>query len=103
MNEAPKHTLGPLEVCIEQYAIADTGDYDYAVTIYKNGDVIAHIVCDEAIDYAPLFAAAPEMLEALKVLCNFKRDCPCEVSNEELAAWDKARAAIAKAEGRVQE
>jgi hypothetical protein len=48
---------------------------------------------------AYLIAAAPEMLEALEVLCNFKRDCPCELSNEELAAWDKARAAIAKAKG----
>jgi hypothetical protein len=51
--------------------------------------------------YLHAMVAAPEMLEALKVLCNFKRECPCEVSNEELAAWDKAYAAIGKAEGRV--
>jgi hypothetical protein len=50
-------------------------------------------------EHARMICAAPEMLEALGVLCNFKRECPCEMSNEELAAWDKARAAVAKAEG----
>jgi len=48
---------------------------------------------------ARLGAAAPAMLDALEALCNFKRDCPCELSNEELAAWDKAFAAAAKAKG----
>ncbi len=56
----------------------------------------------ETVAFMHLIAAAPKMLQALKVLCNFKRECPCEVSNEELAAWDKARAAIAKAEGRAE-
>ena len=101
MNEAPKHTLGPLEVCIEQYAIADTGDYDYAVTIYKNGDVIAHIVCDEAIDYAPLFAAAPKMLEALKIMTQWNVEYEEQRSlNDPLPTEIRdALAIIAKAEG----
>lgn len=42
------------------------------------------------------------MLDALKGLCNGNWGCPCELSNEELAAWDKARAAITNVEGQQQ-
>ena len=48
---------------------------------------------------AQLIIAAPEMLEALKALWSMK-GCPCELSDEEMAALHKAYAAIAKAEGR---
>jgi hypothetical protein len=49
-----------------------------------------------------LFAAAPEMLEALKALRNACwGGCACtDPSEEENAAWDLAEATIAKAEGR---
>jgi hypothetical protein len=39
------------------------------------------------------------MLDALKELCNGKWGCPCELSNEELVAWDKARTSITNVEG----
>jgi hypothetical protein len=39
------------------------------------------------------------MLDALNELCNGKWGCPCELSNEELAAWDKARTSITNVEG----
>lgn len=42
------------------------------------------------------------MLDALKGLCNGNWGCPCELSNEELAAWDKARVAITNVEGQQQ-
>ena len=75
---------------------------EYPVIRTVEGKVVG-MCLDAESPYLHAMVASPEMLQALKVLCNFKRDCPCEVSNEELAAWDKARAAIAKAEGRVQE
>jgi hypothetical protein len=65
--------------------------------VFETADKPICAVNDE--EHAQLITAAPEMLDALEVLCNFKRGCPCEVSNEEMAAWDKARAAIAKAKG----
>ena len=43
------------------------------------------------------------MLDALKELCNGKWGCPCELSNEELAAWDKARTSITNVEGQNNE
>lgn len=102
MNEAAKHTPGPLIVRKLTYPFDRQFDI---VSDYKIPD--GEVDLDRYVafsgyfgSYGPhMFAAAPEMLEALEALCNFKRDCPCEVSNEELAAWDKARAAIAKAEG----
>ena len=39
------------------------------------------------------------MLNALKGLCNGNWGCPCELENEELAAWEKAHAAITNVEG----
>jgi hypothetical protein len=50
-----------------------------------------------------LFAAAPEMLEALKALnASCWGGCSCtDPSDEENAAWDLAESAIAKAEGRT--
>ncbi len=73
---------------------------EYPVIRTVEGKVVG-MCLDADSPYLHAMVAAPEMLEALKVLCNFKRECPCEVSNEELAAWDKAYAAIGKAEGRV--
>ena len=74
---------------------------EYPVIRTVEGKVVG-MCLDAESPYLHAMVAAPEMLKALKVLCNFKRECPCEVSNEELAAWDKARAAIAKAEGRAE-
>jgi hypothetical protein len=42
----------------------------------------------------------PDLLEALKRLCDLPCNCPCEVGGDEMTAYGKARAAIAKAEGR---
>jgi len=49
---------------------------------------------------ARLIAAAPELLAALKRLCDLPCDCPCEIGVDEMTAYGQARAAIAKAEGR---
>jgi hypothetical protein len=47
-----------------------------------------------------LIAAAPDLLEALKRLCDLPCNCPCEIGDDEMTAYGQARAAIAKAEGR---
>lgn len=77
---------------INDHRVDITGQ-DWSGAFRADGDYVAwrHV--------EPIVEANRAILEALEVLCNFKRDCPCEVSNEELAAWDKARAAIAKAKG----
>lgn len=89
-----KHTPGPWRSC-------ERGDYsDYhgasVVIVSPVADmrvaVVHHHGTSEADANASLIAAAPELLAALKEVVR--------ISNRNHAAWDKARAAIAKAEGR---
>jgi hypothetical protein len=108
MSEARKHTPGPWHWRLSDNATPHIEHGDCLpdeIGMLKNRVCVmpSEIMHDyNSLANARLIAAAPEMLEALKVLCNFKRECPCEVSNEELAAWDKAYAAIGKAEGRAE-
>lgn len=48
---------------------------------------------------ARLIAAAPDLLEALRDLCDHQ--FYGEISDSEIVLWDAARAAIAKAEGKT--
>lgn len=54
---------------------------------------------DEAMANARVIAAAPDLLDALKDILS---SCPCDwdITTEFLAAYEKSKAAIAKAEGR---
>ena len=57
--------------------------------------VVATVEQLDGVNNGPLLAAAPEMLEALKDAV-----CALEVSGKDFWATEKARAAIAKAEGK---
>ena len=48
---------------------------------------------------ARLIAAAPRLLAALRGILDLRNDCPCELSNETLEAFDEAYAAVAEVEG----
>ncbi len=52
---------------------------------------------------ARLIAAAPEMLEALKALIAYQADNETEyLGMQQIVAYQRAKAAIAKAEGRAE-
>jgi hypothetical protein len=76
--------------------LARSGLPEYQIHWSDIGECVAEIV--HGTENAKLIAAAPEMLEVLKTLCDMADDgdVACWV-----AEWDKARAAIAKAEGAV--
>ena len=57
---------------------------DMMLTIYKQDEVIA------------------ELLGSLKRLCNLPSNCPCEIGDDELSAYDSALYAIAKEEQRIK-
>lgn len=100
MSEQPKHTPKPWRKGSGSFIICDRS--------------LPHIPGNEAMDYyggrlvcesiAPqdmdIIAAAPELLEALKRLCDLPCNCPCEIGVDEMTAYGQARAAIDKAEGR---
>jgi hypothetical protein len=107
MSDTPKHSPSPFKY--DTIESNDENAYTYDVVLDANGDhligscreIYNDLIVFNDADWH-LFAAAPEMLEALKALCDLKRDCPCEIADEEYNAWGRAQAAIAKAEGRQE-
>ena len=92
MSDTPKHTPGPWEyrkMPRSGYIVFQTWDVPTAGYVKTEAD-------------AQLIVAAPEMLEALKALAKHVASCPCiQPSNQEMDAWELAKAVIAKAEGRT--
>lgn len=97
-----EHTPGPWHLDVLAHTITDTGNYDNRWIVRGNNhERIADMFeeGDEADANANLIAAAPEMLEALKVFMDYN-DQGGPLSFNTDAMWAQARAAIAKAEGR---
>ena len=86
--------------CFMQYGELFGSSLEYPVIKTVDGKVIG-MCLEKDSPYVHAFVAAPEMLEALKALDNAcYGGCACtDPSEEENAAWDLARAALAKAEG----
>jgi hypothetical protein len=107
MSEQPKYTPGP-------WAQDDSDGADWGWIRDGEGRMVAVCGIPEGADLikhrrdgsdpteanARLIAAAPDLLEALKRLCDLPCNCPCEIGADEMTAYGQARAAIAKAEGR---
>lgn len=99
MTEETKHTLGPWHIDggkprklhfdehTRFWIILDKDGYSPAIV--PPWDAVPPIAAEEAKANARLIAAAPELLEALESL-----------TRADLGAYDKARAAIAKAKGK---
>ena len=87
-----KHTPGPWDM--------DEGDYGiYQIeTSDQIAEVFSHHPDEELKANARLIAAAPELLEALRELLEYDGGAFCVCDDP--YAMDRARAAIAKAEGR---
>lgn len=83
-----KHTPGPWLVMGNQR----NGHFDFVLPTADDKDFQAN---------ARLIAAAPELLEACKVLADLCTDAKCVQSVKWTSARDQARAAIQKAEGTV--
>jgi hypothetical protein len=74
------------------FTIVTAGEYIVAM------DVFATIPANRA-----LIAAAPEMLEALKALIAYQADNETEyLGMQQIGSYPRAKAAIAKAEGRTE-
>jgi hypothetical protein len=67
-------------------------------------NVLASVNDDpQTIELFTLFAAAPEMLEALKALIAYQADNETEyLGMQQIGSYQRAKAAIAKAEGRAE-
>ncbi|WCK26598.1 hypothetical protein [Agrobacterium pusense] len=93
MADTVKHTEYPWER-------VDTADYAEIHPVGKRLQSAIALVGKP--DDANLIAAAPELLEALKHLCEFiDREGPAAKEWEAISEWcEKGSAAIAKAEGR---
>ena len=67
-------------------------------------NVIASVNDDpETVAFFQLIVAAPQMLEALKALIAYQADNETEyLGMQQIVAYQRARAAIAKAEGRAE-
>jgi hypothetical protein len=110
MSTEAKHTPGPWKY--DTIEGKDENAYTYDVILDPNGNHLIGscreihddlIACNDA-DW-PLFAAAPEMLEALEACADFlsMMDHPDSVKSELIyLIHQKAIAAIAKAKGRVE-
>jgi hypothetical protein len=82
------HTPGPWTYAKNERVVGPSGN-TIADCRYKNGR-----------HDGPLVAAAPELLEALRLLREIEWAVSIDCNGEEReAAWTKARAAIAKVEG----
>ena len=94
-----KHTPGPWKVYDDgdMWIAPSDGDAPIVCDICPHGEEFVYSLEDDA--NAHLIAAAPELLEALKVAQAWIADesCPCEGCE---AVNDQIAAAIAKAEGR---
>ena len=90
-GSTPKHTPGPWKY---KPLSEDTW------FIFNRKDVIT--ACGDE-NNARLIAAAPEMLEALKALVAYQADNETEyLGMQQIIAYQRAKAAIAKAEGRAE-
>ena len=95
-----KHTPGPWEVVVNPYS---TGRYVYSadnrrLAIVNEKD--AGLEADESRANARLFAAAPDLLDALELLMDYQNGPPLpSYGHRWNEAMELARAAIAKAEG----
>ena len=100
-----KHTPGPWSVYDQRHLF--TNHEGSARLIAGNiwiacvhGSHVGPQSKEEADANISLIAAAPELLEALESLIANVYSCACTMpTKEEREAWDKADAAIAKAEG----
>ena len=91
MKDQPKHTPGPWNVTRTNTGVRSADAFLCRIWMLRNGQGVAN---------ARLIAAAPDLLEALKRIYDLPCDCPCEVGDDTVSAYDQALAAIAKAEGR---
>jgi hypothetical protein len=88
----PQHTPGPWEISENE-----AGELDICEEV--GGDMLADLAkCKNAQANSRLIAAAPDLLAALRGFHPSQIKTPGELTR----AWEVARAAIAKAEGRAQ-
>ena len=105
MTNTAKHTPGPwaTEYDINEHGsdcVIVTKDYNYRICdIYSRSNDGMTVPDDAASANARLIAAAPDLLEALKVCADLLADYD-EAEGEEGDAYREALAAIAKAEGK---
>ena len=95
-----QHTPGPWTIGKRaiDLSVSDRSDYDvWALLPIRNGMNEVAFVFEKDTDNARLIAAAPDLLAALQRSLNWLSSYPGEGA---LMAWEQARAAIAKAEGR---
>lgn len=88
------HSKGPWIYDAESGAVHTTDRTGYWGPDHYPVEVCAVAALD-GVNNGPLLSAAPELLEALKDAV-----CALEVSGKDFWATEKARAAIAKAEGK---
>ena len=106
-TETAKHTPGPWRV--EDWQYPQTGR-EHVSVIQNDKDAVAEVLDLWSMDFraeekaanARLIAAAPELLESLRLMVDmFERHIDGRPGPDDAATrWDSARAAIAKAEGR---
>jgi hypothetical protein len=95
---ATKHTSGPWTIeCGKNYSNEIVGKSKTGKDWVLARTTAAKVGRDQDDANARLIAAAPDLLEALKILAT-----QAESHGAEGVYWDKARAAIAKAEGRAE-
>ncbi len=111
MNDTPKQSPRPFTHKVSKKRVGVFEIDENSICDAKGDILIAenyvpnyHCDCEGyVISLAPgdwhLFAAAPEMLEALKALAQHVESCHCIDPSEETYAWALAKAVIAKAEG----
>ena len=96
-----KHTPGPWKV---QWTKKESGKVDLILVGKGEDYTTAFVPCfgDNAELNASLIAAAPDLFEALKFLFDKVESGQCEITVSGIALlwYQKARDAIAKAEGR---
>lgn len=97
-GEGARFTPGPLQVCER----GDYGDYDGECVVVCGDDrKIAVFLGDEAVGNAQLFAAAPDLLDALQRIIswedhtNWLEPIPVDIA-------DDIRAAVARATGQKE-
>ncbi len=105
MSTSPKHTPGPLHVM--QAPSPDSRQFNIESELPVDSSKFEDVyVCFGGYfgNYGPhMFAAAPEMLEALKALIAYQADNETEyLGMQQIVAYQRAKAAIAKAEGRAE-
>jgi hypothetical protein len=99
-----KHTPKPWHVnVVDETLVVDSDNRPVATTFQDESDYADE--CDRRYADACLIAAAPELLDALKKMITWglepDSDSKSPREGQLVEAWAKARAAIAKAEGRT--